>query len=152
MATAWEQTNRRYDVLHAVLEEYADTAAVSPASLVTIDVVFGGFGEFLLAVQRRWQRSFDARLDMVLEESPADLAGALRGLTRELGRDLAETRALLDAYAGHPVLAAGQERHRAAVRAATGIDQPEVAADRRCPLAAGHRWWRRSAALSGVSA
>jgi hypothetical protein len=149
MSTAWEQTKRRYRVLHAALEEFADTAAVSPATRVTIDAVFGDFDEFLLAVQRRWQRSFDARLDLVLEKSSTDTAGALRRLVRELGRDLAETRALLDAYAGHPVLAPGEERHRAAVRAATGADPTELTAEKGCPA---QRWWRRTVALSGASA
>lgn len=109
MSGAWERTRRRYRLLHTVLDEVARTGRpVVPAGLRTdVDAEFGDFGGFMREVRLRWQRSFDARLDGLLESLPGDgdTGSATRELWRELAEDLPATRLLLDTHATHPVLA-----------------------------------------------
>lgn len=152
MSVAWDQTNQRYRLVHHVLEEFATEGRPSMASYAAIDAVFGDFDSFLLEVQRRWHRSLVGRLDLVLEQSPTDLTTAVSRLWRELCQDLASTRLLLDAHAGKPVLAAGDERLRQAVLDATGVDLVRLPAERQCVGRTAMRWWRRAVAFSGSPA
>lgn len=89
---SWQRTNRRYRLVHSVLDEIARTGRPEvPAALRDqVDAEFGGFEGFLHEVQRRWDRSLTARLD---DFELTDEAW------RELADDLPATRLLLDTYA-----------------------------------------------------
>ncbi|MGK5559335.1 hypothetical protein ACSNOI_47845, partial [Actinomadura kijaniata] len=76
-----------------------------------VDAAFGGFGEFLLEVQRLWYRAFDARLDALLEDRPRDMDAALAALWHGLAADTPGARLLLDAHLDHPALADLHRRH-----------------------------------------
>ncbi|MEV1171600.1 hypothetical protein [Nonomuraea sp. NPDC049784] len=101
-----------------------------------VETEFGGFGEFLREAQRRWYRTFDARLDALLEDRPPDMRAAVIRLWRALADDMPEVRMLLDAHAGDPALAEFDEHHRRTLRAATGVslDLTPASAPRRIPI------------------
>lgn len=130
MSGDWERTNRRNRLVHDVIDEVARTRrAVLPAALrAEVDAEFGDLHEFLRAVQLRWHRALDARLDQLLENGDADVAGAVRGMYRELARDLSGTRLLLDAHADDPALAELESRHRRSLTGTVGLDEAEFAA------------------------
>ncbi|MPZ80868.1 MAG: hypothetical protein GEV28_10900 [Actinophytocola sp.] len=150
MSGAWERTHRRYRLVHTVLDEVARTGRpeVSVSLCADLDAEFGDFGGFLREVQRRWYRSFDARLDGVLDEGPADLAAAAREVWQQLADDLAGTRLLLDAHAEHPALLELAEWHRKALVAVVGDDEAELGGVRRGAVRSGMCWWRRAMATA----
>lgn len=123
MSASWDRARRRYQLVHAVLDDIARTGRpVIPARYAAdVDAEFGDFGGFLREVQMRWYRAFDARLDTVLECQPDDLCAAVAGVWRDLSAALSASRLLLDAHAEHPALAELDEHHRRTLRAATGI-------------------------------
>lgn len=132
---SWNRVHRRHELVHAVLDDIADSGQpVVPARWRTeVDAEFGGFGEFLREVQRRWYRAFDARLDAVLEDRPPDTCAALVELWHDLAGAMPTARFLLDAHVDHPALAALHDRHRRALHAATGVHLAPVLIARRPP-------------------
>jgi hypothetical protein len=127
MSMAWEETRRRYDLVNTVLAEVARTGRPEmPARLAgEIDEVFGDFAAFMCDVRRRWYLTFDARLDGLLENPPPELERAVADLWHELERERPSVRVLLDA---HPAPTPVDVHHRAALLAATGVDQSQLLA------------------------
>lgn len=127
MSMAWGRTHRRYELIHTVLAEVARTGRPDiPADLAEeIDDVFGDFATFLCDLRRRWYLTFDARLDLLLENPPQHLDRAVADLWRDLEREQPAFRMLLDA---HPAPTAVDAHHRAALLAATGVDQDHLRA------------------------
>lgn len=121
---SWDRMHRRHELVHAVLAAVAASGQpVVPGALrAEVEAEFGGEAGLLQEVQLRWYRSFDARLDALLEERPPDMIAALTGLWLDLGAAMPAARFLLDARADHPVLAELDERHRHTLRAATGVE------------------------------
>src|SRR6266508_4519765 len=111
--------HRRDQLVAAVLCEIGRTGrpTVSARLLADIDAVFGDFGGFLIELQLRWYRAFDARMDAVLETLPDDVSAAVADVWCELGDAMPAARLLLDVHAGHPPDGrgrAGRHLHRAA--------------------------------------
>lgn len=150
MSGAWERTHRRYRLVHTALDEVARTGRPEvPGSLrADLDAEFGDFGGFLREIQRRWYRSFDARLDGVLDEGPDDLAAAARQVWQELAGDLAGTLLLLDTYAEHPALVELDEWHRKVLAEVLGGAEAESPGDRRGVERSDRCWWRRAMAIA----
>jgi hypothetical protein len=121
----WDRLHRRHRLVHAVLVEIGRTGrpAVAAKFRADVDAEFGDFGGFLLEVQLRWYRAFDARLDAVLESEPDDLAAAMADSWATLADAMPSSRLLLDTHAAHPALRPLHEHHRRTLRAATGIGQ-----------------------------
>lgn len=122
--SSWEQTHRRYRLVYAV----ADAIAVRGADVVAewqadIEQEYGDLAAFLADVQRRWYTAVDAYLDTVLEDSPPDMAAAVAEITRTVSETDRQLKIVLDAFAGHPVLVAGDASHRRMLLALTGVDQ-----------------------------
>lgn len=115
----WHHAHRRYELVEAVLA--AGEPTVPAALQARVDAEFGDFGGFLREVQARWYRAFDARLDAVLEDGPADMDAALAELWRDLAGTMPAVRRLLDVHADHPVVAASNAHHRRRLHAATGV-------------------------------
>jgi len=126
MSLGWEQTRRRFRVVQSVLDTVAETRRpeLPPALRAEVAAEFGDLGGLLGEVARRWYRTFDARLDELLERESVDRA-ALRGLVNEVDEALPGTRLLLDAHEAHPALADLREHHRRSLLAATGVDRYE---------------------------
>ena len=120
---SWERSHRRDRLVGAVLHEIGRTRrpAVAARYRADVDAEFGSFGGFLLEVQLRWYRAFDARLDAVLENEPDDLAAALDDSWATLADAMPSSRLLLDTHAAHPALRGLHEHHRRTLLAATGI-------------------------------
>jgi hypothetical protein len=129
---SWEQLRRRNRLVQDVLADIdRGGEPVIPARLrADIDAEFGGAGGLLQDVQGRWYETFDARLDAVLEDGPADLPAELARLEREVDDVMPAARRLLDTYRAHPALAALHEHHARRLSAATGmyaLGQPTAA-------------------------
>jgi hypothetical protein len=151
MSAAWDRVRNR----HRLVETALDLVRVAGVDeLATMEAQIGaeyaeeGFDGFLQDVQRRWHRTFDARLDGVLESGVADTRAAVVMLWQHLAQTLPQTRVVLDAYAGHPALEPAKARHRRMLLAATGVDSATLASVRRtsrerwrpsCPLASARR-------------
>lgn len=98
--SGWEQTHRRYRLVYAVAD---DIARRGPAARQdwqgAIDREYGGTDVFLRDVQRRWNTAVEAHLDDLGTQRLAEVEGAVSKANKPL-------RVLMDAFAGHPVLAA----------------------------------------------
>jgi len=125
---SWSRVHLRQQLLRAVLADIATTGRPEiPAALTDrIDAEYGGFAEFLLAAQALWYRTFDARLDVVLETWPSDVRGALIQLEKDVNEALTGARILLDAHHSHPALAEAHRRHHRTLSWATGVSLPNV--------------------------
>jgi hypothetical protein len=125
---SWSRIHLRQQLVRAVLADIAATGSPEiPAALTDrIDAQYGGFAEFLLAVQVLWYRTFDARLDAVLETWPSDTRGALIQLEKDVDEALTGAKILLDAHHAHPALAEVQRRHHRTLSWATGVSLPYV--------------------------
>lgn len=115
---------RRNRLVAAVLCEIGRTGRPTVAARLRADVdaEFGDFGGFLLEVQLRWYRAFDARMDAVLENQPDDLPAAVADVWCGLADTIPASRLLLDFHAEHPALRALHDHHRRILRDATGIN------------------------------
>lgn len=125
MSGSWTHLRRRHRLMGAVLDDIALRAdpAIPPGLLAEIEAEFGGLDAFLCAVQYRWYNQFDARLDVLLEDEPADLPAAVAELWTRAARAEWPSRLLLDAHAANPALIAGDDHHRGRLLWATGVDQ-----------------------------
>jgi hypothetical protein len=129
MSETWERRHRRYRLVDDVLDDATRRGARAvfrQHDAIAAEYGDAGVGGFLTDVQRRWHRAFEARLDVVLESGDADPAAAVAVLWQTLARTLPGTRLVLDAYADHPALAGAEARHRARLRAATGVALPDI--------------------------
>ena len=126
MSSSWDRLHWRNWLVRAVLYEVGRTGRpVVPARFRgDVNVEFGDFGGFLVEVQLRWYRAFDARMDAVLEHEPDDLPAAVADVWAGLADTMPATRLLLDAHAEHPALGALHEHHRTSLRSATGVHRP----------------------------
>ncbi|RZS31459.1 hypothetical protein EV193_114152 [Herbihabitans rhizosphaerae] len=158
MSVSWDRAHRRYELVNAVLGDVAwtGTPEISESRRAEIDREYGEFGEFLADVQRRWYRTFDARLDAVLEDADSDgdaLAGATAVLWRQVAVDLWPTCVLLNAHAGHASIAPIEAHHAERLFAVTGfdhrlyrVDSPQRTVRRRVlPMCRLSRWRTASA-------
>lgn len=126
MSYAWERTHRRYRLVHAVLDDVAAAgrAVLSAGRLAEIETEYGGLDGFLQDVQLRWYRTLEARLDTVLERRATGRSGgdgdAVHRLWQRLDAEQWPMRLLLDAFADHPAVLAGEAHHRPRLSAVTG--------------------------------
>lgn len=126
---SWEDYERRKHLMDAVL---ADVTASGGWRLPDrwrpeIAATFGDEAGFALALYPRWFSALSARLDAVLEELPADLAGAAEREAWRLARERPAMIAVLSAYAGHPSLAAARRRELRYLDWAPGARLPALA-------------------------
>ncbi|MFG2002762.1 hypothetical protein ACGFNU_26740 [Spirillospora sp. NPDC048911] len=120
---SWSRTHRRHQLVHEVLADIGtDGRPEIPVwRQAEVDAEFGGLGQFLVQVQVRWYRAFDARLDALLEAWPQDPPAALDELWLGLSDTMPTARLLLDAHLDHPALEPVHVRHQLMLHAATGI-------------------------------
>ncbi len=116
------------ELVEAVLDHPAQLGrpTLPAAQQRELEDLFGGYQEFLVAMHRRWYAAFGARLDAVLEENPADLPGAVAGMWDTLAAEQPGVRALLDAVADHPAIAAADARQARLLRWGTGVELREL--------------------------
>jgi hypothetical protein len=128
MSSSWDRLHRRNRLVRAVLYEVGRTGrpAVAARFRGDVDAEFGDFGGFLVEVQLRWYRAFDARLDTVLENEPEDLPAAVADVWAGLADAMPASRLLLDANAEHSALGPIHAHHRRTLRSATGIRHESI--------------------------
>lgn len=98
----------RFQLVSAVLSDVAHTGRPVVTRGGEVAALFGGIDEFLLAVHHRWSTAVLAHVDALLEDPPADLESAYADLCLDLAVKRPSLRALLDAYAADPALAAAE--------------------------------------------
>lgn len=125
---ASSSSRRRYLLIEAVLDGVRRSGTPTvPADLrPEVDAEFGDLDGLLLAVAHRWHTALLAHVDAVLEDDPPDLTAAVTELWQAQARIHAASRALLDAHASRPPLAAAAARQRGDVLAATGVDLDSI--------------------------
>lgn len=132
-----------------VREVLADAAGTGRAEITRrgdVEAAFGSVEAFLLALHHRWRTALFARIDALLEDPPADLDAAVVALWSDPTTGGRGLRALLDAHADSPALAAAQERERLLLQRTLGIEIPApVSRPRSVAHPTARRWWRGAA-------
>lgn len=130
-------TPTRRELLQAALQHVRRTGDTSLPweRMPALSAEFDDLGDLLSTLHQRWHARFAARLDMVFEESPADLAAAVGDLWGQLAAEDPAWRAVLDAYREHPAVLAADERQRRLLAAATAGEVTELPSDRARPVA-----------------
>lgn len=136
----------KFLLIRDVLAEAARTGRPEITRRDDVEAAFGSVEAFLLALHHRWRTALFARVDGLLEDAPADFDSAVVAAWTDPATGGRGLRALLDAHADSPALAAAQERERRLVRQTLGVEIPAPAPR---PRAVGHpaarRWWRGAA-------
>jgi hypothetical protein len=140
----------KFLLIREVLAEAVRTGRPEITRRGEVEAAFGSVDAFLLALHHRWRTALFARLDALLEnapaDSPADFDAAVLGAWTDPTTGGRGVRALLDAHADAPALAAAQERERRLVQRTVGIEVPLRSSRARAvahPTA--RRWWRGAA-------
>jgi hypothetical protein len=121
--TGWDTAKRRYQLVH---QAAADIAQSGQRGLTqwqpAIEAEYGTVDNFLRDIQWRYFTTVLARLDSVIETSPADPQPPTAAVFAEVARVHPDLRQVLQDYVGHPALAEGSAHFRRSVQAGTGID------------------------------
>ncbi|GAA5116499.1 hypothetical protein [Pseudonocardia adelaidensis] len=136
----------KFLLVREVLAEAARTGRPEITRRGEVEAAFGSVEAFLLALHHRWRTALLARVDSLLEnapaDSPADFDAAVVAAWTDPATGGRGLRAVLDAHADTPALAAAQERERRLVRRTVGVEVPPPGAVTH-PTA--RRWWRGAA-------
>ena len=135
----------KFVLIRQVLAEVVRTGRPEIVGQGDVEATFGGVEAFLLALHHRWRTAFFARLDALLENPPDDLDAAVVALWTDPTTGGRGLRALLDAHADHPALAAAQDRERRMVLRDVGVDVGQSSPARPVACHTGRRWWRGAA-------
>jgi hypothetical protein len=135
----------KFTLIRQVLAEVVRTGRPEIARQGAVEATFGGVEAFLLALHHRWRTAFFARLDALLEDPPDDLDAAVVALWTDPTTGGRGVRALLDAHADSPALAAAQDRERRLVLRDVGVDVSHGCPARPVAHHTGRRWWRGAA-------
>jgi hypothetical protein len=121
--TGWNTAKRRYRLVHHAA---ADVARSGQQGLTwwqpAIEAEYGNIGNFLRDIQRRYFTTALARLDSVIEATPADPKAPVAAVFAEVASVHPDLWQVLRDHAGHPALAEGRARFRRSVLAGTGVD------------------------------
>lgn len=121
--TGWTTANRRYRLVHQAAPDIArDRRRGLTQWQPAIEAEYGTVDNFLRDIQRRYFTTVLARLDAVIEASPADPHTALAAVFAEAASVHPDLWQVLADQASHPALAEGSARFRRSVLAGTGID------------------------------
>lgn len=136
----------KFLLVREVLAEAARTGRPEITRRGDVEAAFGSVEAFLLALHHRWRTALFARVDALLEDSPADFDAAVVAAWTDPTTGGRGLRALLDAHADSPALAAAQERERLLLQRTLGVEIPAPASR---PRSVAHptarRWWRGAA-------
>ena len=121
--TGWNTAKRRYRLVHYAAADVARSGQPGLTRwLPAIEAEYGNVGNFLADIQRRCFTTALARLDSVIETSPADPKAPVAAVFAEVASVYPDLWQVLADHAGHPALAEGSALFRRSVLARTGID------------------------------
>jgi hypothetical protein len=135
----------KFTLIRQVLAEVVRTGRPEIVRQGDVEATFGSVDAFLLALHHRWRTAFFARLDALLEDPPDGLDAAVVALWTDPTTGGRGIRALLDAHADSPALAAAQDRERRMVLRDVGVDVGQSSPARPVAHHTGRRWWRGAA-------
>lgn len=129
---SWENYRERRRVLDEVLDDVTASGNwhVPAQWRPEVGETFGGEAEFARALYPRWFAALSARLDEVLEASPADLPEEAARAARRLARERPALFAVVSASAGHPALAEARQHERRYLDWAPGAQLSALARQR----------------------
>lgn len=148
------ENRARNQLLDTVLADVTRTGLPLVTRIDEANATFGGVDAFLLAAQHRWYTAFYAHLDAVLEDPGNDAGESVARMWGSVAASHPALRALLDAYAERPALAAVDAQHRDRVRRDVGVDLatlpavPGAVRAARCPVVT---LWRQRRGLVRVT-
>ncbi|KAA1424710.1 hypothetical protein FE697_001960 [Mumia zhuanghuii] len=145
--SAWEQTTSRQRALQTLTTTIAnDPSELQDAVRRARSEEFGPLDSLLHEAHALWMRTFDARLDAVLEHGGYGDQAATDALWTEVGRALPGLATLLDAYATHPTVVQAHALHARRMRRTVDVALPSgweppapVRRSRRRPACSGLR-------------
>jgi hypothetical protein len=136
----------KFLLVREVLAEAVRTGRPEVTRRGDVESAFGSVEAFLLALHHRWRTALFARIDALLDDSPTDFDAAVVAAWNDPTTGGRGLRAILDAHADSPALAAAQERERRLVQRTLGVEVPATGSR---PRAVAHpttrRWWRGAA-------
>jgi hypothetical protein len=136
----------KFLLVREVLAEAVRTGRPEITRRGDVESAFGSVEAFLLALHHRWRTALFARIDALLDDSPTDFDAAVVAAWNDPTTGGRGLRAILDAHADSPALAAAQERERRLVQRTLGVEVPATGSR---PRAVAHpttrRWWRGAA-------
>lgn len=140
---SWKDYEERQRFIAAVLDDVTANGnwQIPARWRAEIDAKFGGEAEFALALYPRWFAILSVRLDPVLEDRPADLAGAAARAAMHLACEQPALFALLAANWALPALEPARLEDRHYLAWAPGAQLTELAAHAERVL--GEEWAAR---------
>ncbi|WP_370616875.1 hypothetical protein [Mumia sp. Pv 4-285] len=125
--SAWEHTTSRQRALHALTTTITnDPTALQDAVRRARSETFGSLDSLLHEAHAVWMRTFDARLDAVLEHGGYGDQAAIDTLWAGVSRTLPGLALLLDTYASHPTVVQAHALHARRTRRTVGVDLPST--------------------------
>lgn len=149
--SAWERTTRTQRALRdltSAIEQ--DPASLHEAVRQARTETFDSLDALLREAHAQWVRTFDARLDALMENGAYGDQEAVDALWTQTSQALPGTARLLDAYADHPVLVVAHAQHARRTRHSMATELPSrwtPAPQPRRHVDGGGRWRRRALAL-----
>lgn len=125
--TAWQRTRNEQRALHALTRAIADDpASLADAVRVARTEGFASLDDLLLAAHAEWVRTFDARIDVLLEAGSYGDQVAFDAVWAETARALPGTALLLDHHAEHPAVVRAHAQHVRRAQHVLAVDLPST--------------------------
>ncbi|QMW66313.1 hypothetical protein H4N58_19630 [Mumia sp. ZJ1417] len=123
--SAWERTTQRQRALRTLTSSVEkDPATLQDAVRRARTQTFGSLETLLLEAHAQWVRTFDARLDTLMENGAYGDQEAVDALWTQTATALPGTARVLDAYADHPELVRAHAQHVRRTRRSMATELP----------------------------
>lgn len=123
-STAWQQTRRRQHALSALCQAISHDPAAIDGVVRDAAAEFDSLDDLLVAAHLMWSRSFEARMDLLLESGAYGDQTAFDELWDATAHDLRGVALLLDRFSDHPAVIAAHRTHARRTRHALAVDLP----------------------------
>lgn len=125
-STARQQARRRHQVLQDMCRGIAENPSCLLAEVDAALPDFDSLDDVLVAAHASWARTFEARLDALLESGAYGDQRAFDALWDATARDLVGLVVLLDHFREHPAVAAARGAQARRVRNALAVELPRT--------------------------
>lgn len=122
--SARQQTRQRHQALRALCHHIDQNPSSVDAGIDAALSDFTSLDDLLAAAHAAWARTFEARMDMLLESGAYGDQVAFDALWDATARDLGGLAVLLDHFRDHPAVTTARGVHARRVRNALAVDLP----------------------------
>lgn len=109
--TAWQRTAASQHALHTLTDAIANDPSALPELVREALGEFDSLDDLLLMAHAQWMRTFDARIDPLLEAGLHGDQAAFEQVWADTAGLLAGTARLLDVHADHPAVVRAHAQH-----------------------------------------